>query len=266
MDVNPLEPTRPAVHPERPSTVRYLGFHNTDIGRAYSLRVDSAGTPRTITVTIPHAAFGAKKARFQDAPELCFAKLQRAIAEHAELPDGLELVIGLEELDEYRDAQSRRDTRAQEAQPPAGPLNAVAGVTAQQDPPEQDVVVDSRPHGRSLLLVGLASRLLRELPPPLLLLVLRGPRGRRDPPAEEALGAAAVGRQRGARHDRAVPAHTRHAAVDRGAGGARARHSAHGDARPVAGERAGLDALPGCSSTSTSSRSNRRTSASRWTS
>ena len=121
MDINPLEPIRPAVHPERPSTVRYLGFRNTDLGRAYSLRVDSAGTPRTITVTIPHAAFDAKKARFQDAPELCFAKLQRAIAEHTELPDGLELVIGLEELDEYRDAQTRRTPERKKRNRPALP-------------------------------------------------------------------------------------------------------------------------------------------------
>jgi hypothetical protein len=119
MDTNPHMPSRPAVHAERPSTVRYLGFCNTDLGRAYELRVDVAGTPRTITVTIPHAAFVAKKARFQDAPELCFAKLQRALAEHAELPDGLELVIGLEELAEYRDAQSRRGPeRRKRARPP----------------------------------------------------------------------------------------------------------------------------------------------------
>jgi hypothetical protein len=108
MEINPHAPTRPAVRAERQPTVRYLGFCNTDLGRAYELRVDVAGAPRTITVTIPHAAFEAKKARFQDAPDLCFAKLQRALAEHEELPDGLELVIGLEELAEYRDAQSRR--------------------------------------------------------------------------------------------------------------------------------------------------------------
>jgi hypothetical protein len=122
MDLNPLEPTTTVAAPsERPASVRYLGFRNTDLGRAYSLRVDAAGTPRTITVTIPHTAFSARKARFQDAPELCFAKLQRALAEQTDLPDGLELVIGLEELDEYRDAQSRRVPERKKRNRPALP-------------------------------------------------------------------------------------------------------------------------------------------------
>ena len=49
-----------------------------------------------------------RKARFQDAPDLCFARLQRELATNAELADGAHLVITPAELDEYRDAQLRR--------------------------------------------------------------------------------------------------------------------------------------------------------------
>jgi hypothetical protein len=70
--------------------------------------VDGTGDPRLITVTIPKAAFEMRKARFQDAPDLCFARLQRELVSNADLPDGLELMITPAELDEYREAQLRR--------------------------------------------------------------------------------------------------------------------------------------------------------------
>jgi hypothetical protein len=85
-----------------------MGFECTSAGRAYRLRVDGVGEPRLFTVTILTAAFDTRKARFQDAPELCFARLQRELATNAELPDGLEFVITPAEIDEYRDAQLRR--------------------------------------------------------------------------------------------------------------------------------------------------------------
>jgi hypothetical protein len=97
---------RPA--PVRPASIRYMGFECTSRGRAYRLRVEGAGEPRLLTVTIPTGAFDSRRARFQDAPELCFARVQRELALNADLADGLELAITLEELDEYRDAQLRR--------------------------------------------------------------------------------------------------------------------------------------------------------------
>jgi len=109
MDHSPPEavlPKRPA--PVRPLSIRYLGFECTSEGRAYRLRVDGTGEPRLITVTIPSSAFETRKARFQDAPELCFARLQRELVSNADLPDGLELAITAAELDEYREAQQRR--------------------------------------------------------------------------------------------------------------------------------------------------------------
>jgi hypothetical protein len=103
-DTVPLK--KPAV--ARPVTIRYMGFECTSAGRSYSLRVDGGGDPRLVTVTIPNEAFASRKARFQDAPELCFARLQRELGANADLPDGLALVITPAEIDEYRDAQLRR--------------------------------------------------------------------------------------------------------------------------------------------------------------
>ena len=109
MESIPSDPTplKKAV-PVRPASIRYLGFECTSEGRAYRLRVDGVGEPRLFTVTIPTVAFESRKARFQDAPELCFARLQRELLSNAELPDGLALVITPAEIDEYRDAQLRR--------------------------------------------------------------------------------------------------------------------------------------------------------------
>jgi hypothetical protein len=99
-------PKRPVL--ARPASIRYMGFACTSAGRAYSLRVDGVREPRLFTVTLLAAAFDAREARVQDAPELCFAGLQRELATNADLPDGLEFVITPAEIDEYRDAQLRR--------------------------------------------------------------------------------------------------------------------------------------------------------------
>lgn len=103
-DAGPLK--RPV--PVRPASIRYMGFECTARGRSYRLRVDGAGEPRLFTVTIPNEAFESRKARFQDAPELCFARLQRELLSNADLADGLAFVITAAEIDEYRDAQLRR--------------------------------------------------------------------------------------------------------------------------------------------------------------
>jgi len=89
-------------------SIRYMGFRSTDEGREYTLRVDSEGDPRVFTVVIPHTAFNSRQTRFQDAPDLCFAKLQRELTANAELPDGLHLVLTNADLDDYRDAQMKR--------------------------------------------------------------------------------------------------------------------------------------------------------------
>lgn len=95
----------------RPLTIRYLGFECTSEGRSYRLRVDAGlETPRLYTVAIPNEAFATRRARFQDAPELCFERLQRELEANAELPASARLVITTDDLDRYRDSQSRRSS------------------------------------------------------------------------------------------------------------------------------------------------------------
>jgi hypothetical protein len=114
---SPVTPGTPA-GAQRPASVRYLGFRSTGEGRAYTLRVDGGEAPRVVTITIPHVAFASKQARFQDAPDICFAKLQRELALNADLPDGLELLVSTTEIDDYRDGQSRRTPERKRRQRP----------------------------------------------------------------------------------------------------------------------------------------------------
>jgi hypothetical protein len=109
MEPNPADAVAPK-HPlpARAPSIRYMGFECTQEGRAYRLRVEGMSDPRLVTVVIPTAAFASRKARFQDAPELCYLRLQRELAMNTDLPDGLELVITADEMDAYRDAQLRR--------------------------------------------------------------------------------------------------------------------------------------------------------------
>ncbi len=92
----------------RPASVRYLGFRCTTEGREYTLRVDGEGEPRLFVLVIPHSAFTQKLARFQDAPDVCFAMLQRALAADATLTPGAPQVLTPADLAEYRELQARR--------------------------------------------------------------------------------------------------------------------------------------------------------------
>ena len=122
MESIPSDPTplKKAV-PVRPASIRYLGFECTSEGRAYRLRVDGVGEPRLFTVTIPTVAFESRKARFQDAPGLCFTKLQRALAADPDLLPGARLVLTTEELLDFRDArEARAPERKRRAPAPGG--------------------------------------------------------------------------------------------------------------------------------------------------
>jgi hypothetical protein len=109
-DTAPAKPdTVPLKRVAPPLTIRYLGFECTSQGRSYRLRVDQ-GTddPRLYTVSVPGEAFETRRARFQDAPELCLQRLQRELDANAELPGGSALVITSADLELFRDSQQRR--------------------------------------------------------------------------------------------------------------------------------------------------------------
>ncbi len=90
----------------RAGAVSYLGFRTTCDGREYALRVGGL-EPRFFVLLITHEAFAARQARFQDAPDLCFGKLQRELAAHPDLLPGLRIVLTDDELLQYRKAREK---------------------------------------------------------------------------------------------------------------------------------------------------------------
>lgn len=91
--------------------VEYLGFSTADETREYRLRVRSGGESHDFVRAIPLAAFVARRARFQDAPEICFLKLSRELAEaDGKLPVSY-LRITDSELEEYRVAHSAKPSQ-----------------------------------------------------------------------------------------------------------------------------------------------------------
>lgn len=93
----------------RPVSVRYMGFRSTSEGREYTLRVVEQGEePRESILVIPHEAFASREVRFQDAPDLCFTKLQRDLAGENATAAGARLVLTSADLAAYRENQSRK--------------------------------------------------------------------------------------------------------------------------------------------------------------
>src|SRR5688572_11484878 len=103
-----LPAEKPISGKAKPPAVFYLGFRTTPTGREYRLRVAAQPEPLHFVLFIPHAAFAAREARFQDAPDLCFAKLQRELEANPDLEPGSRLVVTTQELAEYRIARDRR--------------------------------------------------------------------------------------------------------------------------------------------------------------
>ena len=93
----------PAAH------VEYVGFSARGETREYRLRVrQGAGDdPLQFTLIIPNEAFTSRRVRYQDAPEICFLKLQRALLACANgLPEAC-LTVSDAELEDYRTAHTR---------------------------------------------------------------------------------------------------------------------------------------------------------------
>jgi hypothetical protein len=83
--------------------VEYVGFVTQGAWREYTLRArPAAGDWRNFTLAIASAAFIANRVRYQDAPDICFLKLQRELLAHpGEYPEA-HLNISDAELEDYR--------------------------------------------------------------------------------------------------------------------------------------------------------------------
>lgn len=107
-----------------PARIEYLGFSTRETSREYRLRVQaSAGDFRDFTLAIPCSAFLDHRVRYQDAPEICFLKLQRALGDSADGLPSAQLAVSDAELEEYRVAHAPKPTQRR-PKPPVTPITS----------------------------------------------------------------------------------------------------------------------------------------------
>jgi hypothetical protein len=105
--------------------IEYLGFITQGTQREYTLRLRRPGTEdQDFVLAVPLEAFLTKRARFQDAPDICFRKLHRALAASPESLPPLFQSVSDAELAEYTlatapKAPTRRPKPPVPAQAPA---------------------------------------------------------------------------------------------------------------------------------------------------
>jgi len=85
--------------------IQYLGFQPKPRGRDYLyLVIDAKAGKREFTFTISNQAFAERRVPYQDAADLCYQKLQKALGlESVERPLPLHATLSDQELDEYRE-------------------------------------------------------------------------------------------------------------------------------------------------------------------
>lgn len=99
--------------------VEYVGFTSKGPKREYTLRVRSTGgDPHDFTLAISNEAFLARRVRYQDAPEICFLKLQRELAAAASDLPASYLSVSDAELEEYRVAHGPKTPQRRPKAPP----------------------------------------------------------------------------------------------------------------------------------------------------
>ena len=97
-----------------PFIVQYIGFEAKALVREYIFSVrEAANKPREFTLTIANEAFVSRRARYQDAPDICSLKLQRELATPTNHPPKTHFRISDAELDDYRAAHTHKPARRQ---------------------------------------------------------------------------------------------------------------------------------------------------------
>ena len=104
------------------TVVKYIGFQAKTAAREYMFAVrEQAKEDISYTLTILNEAFTSRRARYQDAPEICSQRLHHELDAHANHPPATNFCITEADLDNYRDShkpkskngfQKRRDYNA----------------------------------------------------------------------------------------------------------------------------------------------------------
>jgi hypothetical protein len=91
--------------------VQFMGYEVSPLVREYTFTVrESKNEAREFTLTIANAAFDCRRARFQDAPDICSLRLRRELAAEANHPASTRFHITDEELDDYRGRHSPKSS------------------------------------------------------------------------------------------------------------------------------------------------------------
>jgi hypothetical protein len=89
--------------------VQYVGFEAKALVREYSFIVRRALSETSeFTLTIGNEAFGSRRVRFQDAPEICSLRLHRELAVFGNHPPRAHYRISETDLDEYRSSHATK--------------------------------------------------------------------------------------------------------------------------------------------------------------
>jgi hypothetical protein len=96
-----------------PLIVQFVGYEVLPFAREYKFTVrESKSETRDFTLTIANASFDSRRARFQDAPDICSLRLRRELAADANHPSNTHFQITDEELDDYRGRHSPKSSQS----------------------------------------------------------------------------------------------------------------------------------------------------------
>lgn len=106
-----------------PYHLEYLGFQNGATSRDYRLLVrNSGGQCYEFTLAVQQEAFLSGRVRYQDAAEICFWKLQRALLAWDLAPESgppaARQIVTEADLLEYREAHAAKPRRFSAPPPP----------------------------------------------------------------------------------------------------------------------------------------------------
>ncbi len=92
--------------------VEYMGFTVNEATREYKLRVKQPGCEyQSLTLAISNKAFLAHRVRYQDAPDICFLKLQRELIACGDAPLAAHYDVTDAELEDYRVAHTPKPNK-----------------------------------------------------------------------------------------------------------------------------------------------------------
>ena len=93
--------------------VQFVGYEVRALAREYTFTVrEDKVEPREFIVAIASAAFDCRRARFQDAPDICSLRLHKELAADPNRSANTHFVITDEELEDYRGRHSPKSSHS----------------------------------------------------------------------------------------------------------------------------------------------------------